>query len=152
MSTAPLKQQLTDEMKATMKSGDKPRLGVIRLILSAIKQVEVDERIELDDNRILAVLDKMTKQRRESAAQYEQAGRDDLLSQENYEITVLKDFLPEALSEDEIDALIDAAINSTGASSIRDMGKVMGQLKPELQGRADMGAVSGKIKARLSAA
>lgn len=139
-------------MKAAMKGGDKPRLGVIRLILAAIKQVEVDERIELDDNRILAVLDKMTKQRRESAAQYEQAGRDDLLSQENYEITVLKDFLPEALSDHEIDALIDAAINSTGASSIRDMGKVMGQLKPELQGRADMGAVSGKIKARLNAA
>lgn len=152
MSTAPLKQRLTDEMKAAMKGGDKPRLGVIRLILAAIKQVEVDERIELDDNRILAVLDKMTKQRRESAAQYEQAGRDDLLSQENYEITVLKDFLPEALSDHEIDALIDAAINSTGASSIRDMGKVMGQLKPELQGRADMGAVSGKIKARLNAA
>lgn len=139
-------------MKAAMKGGDKPRLGVIRLILAAIKQVEVDERIELDDNRILAILDKMTKQRRESAAQYEQAGRDDLLSQENYEITVLKDFLPEALSDQEIDALIDAAINSTGASSIRDMGKVMGQLKPELQGRADMGAVSGKIKARLNAA
>ncbi len=152
MSIAPLKQRLTDEMKAAMKGGDKPRLGVIRLILAAIKQVEVDERIELDDNRILAVLDKMTKQRRESAAQYEQAGRDDLLTQENYEITVLKDFMPEALSDYEIDALIDAAINSTGASSIRDMGKVMGQLKSELQGRADMGAVSGKIKARLNAA
>ena len=152
MSIAPLKQRLTDEMKAAMKGGDKPRLGVIRLILAAIKQVEVDERIELDDNRILAVLDKMTKQRRESAAQYEQAGRDDLLTQENYEITVLKDFMPEALSDYEIDALIDASINSTGASSIRDMGKVMGQLKSELQGRADMGAVSGKIKARLNAA
>lgn len=152
MSTAPLKQQLTDEMKATMKAGDKPRLGVIRLILSAIKQVEVDERIELDDARILAVLDKMTKQRRESASQYQQAGRDDLLAQENYEIEVLKDFLPEALSDDEIDALIDEAISSTGASNIRDMGKVMGQLKVKLQGRADIGAVSGKIKARLNAA
>ncbi|MFW2371547.1 MAG: GatB/YqeY domain-containing protein [Gammaproteobacteria bacterium] len=152
MSTAPLKQQLTDEMKATMKSGDKARLGIIRLILSAIKQVEVDERIELDDARILAVLDKMTKQRRESATQYQQAGRDDLLEQENYEIEVLKDFLPEALSDDEIDALIDEAVNSTGASSIKDMGKVMGQLKPRLQGRADMAAVSGKIKARLNAA
>ena len=152
MSTAPLKQQITDEMKATMKGGDKPRLAVIRLILSAIKQVEVDERIELDNERILAVLDKMTKQRRESAAQYQQAGRDDLLAQENYEIEVLKDFLPEALTDDEIDNLINEAINNTGASSIRDMGKVMGQLKPKLQGRADMGAVSGKIKARLNAA
>ena len=152
MSTAPLKQQLQDEMKATMKSGDKPRLGVIRLILAAIKQIEVDERIELDDDRILAVLDKMTKQRRESAAQYEQAGREDLLTQEIYEIGVLKDFLPEALSDDEIDALIDEAVSSTGASSIKDMGKVMGLLKPKLQGRADIGAVSGKIKARLNAA
>jgi len=139
-------------MKAAMKAGDKPRLGVIRLILSAIKQIEVDERRELSDADILAVLDKMTKQRRESAAQYEQAGRDDLLEQENYEITVLKEFLPAALSDVEIDSMIEEAIASTGASSIKDMGKVMGQLKPKLQGRADMGAVSGKIKARLNAA
>lgn len=152
MSTAPLKQRITDEMKAAMKAGDKPRLGVIRLILSAIKQIEVDERRELSDADILAVLDKMTKQRRESAAQYEQAGRDDLLEQENYEITVLKEFLPAALSDVEIDSMIEEAIASTGASSIKDMGKVMGQLKPKLQGRADMGAVSGKIKARLNAA
>lgn len=151
MSTAPLKQRIQDEMKTAMKAGDKSRLGVIRLILSAIKQIEVDERKELSDADILAVLDKMTKQRRESAAQYEQAGRDDLLEQENYEITVLKDFLPAALSEDEIDSMIEQAIASTGAGSIKDMGKVMGQLKPQLQGRADMGAVSGKIKARLSA-
>ncbi len=138
-------------MKAAMKGGDKPRLGVIRLINSAIKQIEVDERIELDDARILAVLDKMTKQRRESATQYEEAGRDDLLEQENYEISVLKDFLPAALSDEEIDALIDEAVSSTGASSIKDMGKVMGILKPQMQGRADMAAVSGKIKARLNA-
>lgn len=151
MSTAPLKQRLQDEMKAAMKGGDKPRLGVIRLINSAIKQIEVDERIELDDARILAVLDKMTKQRRESATQYEEAGRDDLLEQENYEISVLKDFLPAALSDEEIDALIDEAVSSTGASSIKDMGKVMGILKPQMQGRADMAAVSGKIKARLNA-
>ncbi len=151
MSTAPLKQRLQDEMKAAMKGGDKPRLGVIRLINSAIKQIEVDERIELDDARILAVLDKMTKQRRESAMQYEEAGRDDLLEQENYEISVLKDFLPAALSDEEIDALIDEAVSSTGASSIKDMGKVMGILKPQMQGRADMAAVSGKIKARLNA-
>ena len=138
-------------MKTCMKAGDKPRLAVIRLILSAIKQIEVDERKDLSEEDILAVLDKMTKQRRESAAQYEQAGREDLLEQENYEITVLKEFLPAALSDDEIASMIEEAISSTGASSIKDMGKVMGQLKPKLQGRADMGAVSGKIKARLNA-
>ena len=139
-------------MKTCMKAGDKPRLAVIRLIMSAMKQIEVDERRELSDTDILAVLDKMTKQRRESAAQYEQAGRDDLLQQENYEISVLKEFLPAALSEEEIDTMIEEAIASSNASSIKDMGKVMGQLKPKLQGRADMGAVSGKIKARLNAA
>lgn len=152
MSTAPLKQRIQDEMKAAMKGGDKPRLGTIRLILSAIKQIEVDERIELDDNRILAVLDKMVKQRRESASQYEQAGRDDLLQQENFEITVLQDFMPAALSDDEINTMIEEAITSSGASSIKDMGKVMGQLKSKMQGRADMGMVSDKIKARLNAA
>ncbi len=152
MSTAPLKQRIQDEMKAAMKGGDKPRLGTIRLILSAIKQIEVDERIELDDNRILAVLDKMVKQRRESASQYEQAGRDDLLQQENFEITVLQDFMPAALSDDEINAMIEEAISSSGASSIKDMGKVMGQLKSKMQGRADMGMVSDKIKTRLNAA
>jgi uncharacterized protein YqeY len=152
MSDSALKQTIQDAMKTAMKAGDKPRLGVIRLITSAIKQVEVDERKDLSDADILAILDKMTKQRRESAAQYEQAGRQDLLDQENYEITVLQEFLPEALSDDEIDALIEAAIASTQASSIKDMGKVMGELKPKLQGRADMGAVSGRIKARLNAA
>jgi len=152
MSTSPLKQRLTDEMKAAMKGGDKKRLGVIRLVLSAIKQIEVDERIELDDDRIIAVLDKMTKQRRESASQYKDAGRDDLLEQEVYEIGILKDFLPTALSDEEIESMIVDAISSTGASSIKDMGKVMGQLKPKMQGRADMGAVSGKIKERLNAA
>jgi uncharacterized protein len=152
MSTAPLKQRLTDEMKAAMKGGDKKRLGVIRLVLSAIKQIEVDERIELDNDRIIAVLDKMTKQRRESASQYKEAGRDDLLEQEVYEIDILKDYLPSALSDEEIESMINDAITSTGASSIKDMGKVMGQLKPQMQGRADMGSVSGKIKARLNAA
>lgn len=139
-------------MKTSMKSGDKARLQVIRLIMSAIKQIEVDERIELDDDRIVTVLDKMTKQRRESADQYEKAGRDDLLQQEVYEIGILKEFLPAELSEAEIDAMIEEAISSTGASSIKDMGKVMGQIKPRVQGRADMGAVSGKIKSRLDAA
>lgn len=146
-----LKQSLTDAMKAAMKSGDKPRLGVIRLVLAAIKQVEVDERIELDDERVLAVLDKMVKQRRESISQYKAADRDDLVQQEEYEVSVLQDFLPEALSDDEIEQMIASAVEQTGASSIRDMGKVMGLLKPQMQGRADMGAISGKIKARLNA-
>ena len=147
-----LKQRLTDDMKVAMKGGDKERLAVIRLMLSAIKQVEVDERIELDDERIIAILDKMGKQRRESAAQYESAGRDDLLKQEAFELDIIKDYLPQALSEEEIDAIIEEAIGSSGASSIKDMGKIMGIIKPRLQGRADMGAVSGKIKSRLSAA
>jgi len=152
MSTAALKQRIQDDMKTSMKSGEKARLQVIRLILSAIKQIEVDERIELDDDRIITVLDKMTKQRRESADQYEKAKRDDLLQQELYEIEILKEFLPAELSSEEIEAMIEEAISSTGASSIKDMGKVMGQLKPKMQGRADMGAVSGKIKSRLNAA
>ncbi|MCW8855531.1 MAG: GatB/YqeY domain-containing protein [Gammaproteobacteria bacterium] len=152
MSIAALKQRIQDDMKTSMKSGDKARLQVIRLILSAIKQIEVDERIELDDDRILAVLDKMTKQRRESADQYEKAQRDDLLQQEMFEIEILKEFLPAELSSEEIEAMIEEAISSTGASTIKDMGKVMGQLKPKMQGRADMGAVSGKIKSRLNAA
>lgn len=138
-------------MKAAMKGGDKPRLGVVRLALAAIKQIEVDERIELDDDRVLAVLDKMVKQRRESISQYTDAGRTDLAEQEEYEISVLKDFLPEALSADEIAQMIAKAIEDTGAASIKDMGKVMGILKPQMQGRADMGAVSGKIKAQLNA-
>ncbi len=146
-----LKQDLTDAMKAAMKGGEKDRLAVIRLILAAIKQVEVDERIELDDDRVLAVLDKMVKQRRESISQYKEAGRDDLREKEEYEITILQDFLPEALTDDEIDQMIAKAIDGTGASSIKDMGKIMGILKPQMQGRADMGAVSGKIKAKLNA-
>ncbi len=147
----PLKAQLTADMKASMKGGDKKRLGVIRLVLAAIKQIEVDERIELDNDRILAVLDKMVKQRRESISQFKEAGRDDLWKQEEYEVTVLQDFLPEALSDTEIDQLIAKAVSDTGASSIKDMGKVMGILKPQMQGRADMGAVSSKIKAQLNA-
>lgn len=151
MSETPsLKQGLTDAMKAAMKGGDKKRLGVIRLVLAAIKQVEVDERTELDDPRVLAVLDKMVKQRRESISQYKDAGRDDLVEVEEYEVTVLQDFLPEPLSDDEIAQMIEKAIADTGASSIKDMGKVMGILKPQMQGRADMGPISGKIKAQLS--
>ena len=146
-----LKQTLTGAMQAAMKGGDKKRLGTIRLILSAIKQIEVDERIELDDNRVLAVLDKMLKQRRESISQYKNAGRDDLVEQEEYEVSVLKDYLPEELSDAEIEQMIAKAIEDTGASSIKDMGKVMAILKPQMQGRADMGAVSGKIKTTLNA-
>ena len=133
-----------------MKSGDKKRLGVIRLMLSAIKQIEVDERIELDDNRVTTVLDKMAKQRRESIAIFATAARDDLIAIEEAELKIILEYLPEALSETEIDALIEQSITSTGAASIKEMGKVMGILKPQLQGRADMAKVSQLIKARLS--
>ena len=145
-----LKDQITADMKAAMKGGDKARLGVIRLILAALKQVEVDERIELDDTRVLAVLDKMVKQRQDSLEQYRQAGRDELAEQEAFEIEVIRQYLPEPLSDEEIDALVDQALAETGASSMKEMGKVMGWLKPRLQGRADMGAVSARVKARLS--
>lgn len=145
-----LKSQLQADMKSSMKSGDKSRLGVIRLMLSAIKQVEVDERIELDDSRIIAVLDKMAKQRRESISQFDKAGRDDLSMIEQAELEIIHEYLPEALSEAEINELVEQSIASTGAASIKDMGKVMGMLKPQLQGRADMGQVSQLIKSRLS--
>ena len=149
MADSVLKQQLTDDMKAAMRSKDKPRLGVVRLVLSAIKQREVDERIELDDTQVLAVLDKMVKQRRDSVKQYQDAGRQELADQESYEIGVLQEYLPAALDDAEIEALIKEAISSTGAESMKDMGKVMGVLKPQVQGRAEMGAVSQRIKAQL---
>lgn len=132
-----------------MKGGKKARLGVIRLILAAVKQREVDERIELDDSQVLAVLDKMVKQRRDSIQQYSGAGRDDLAAQEAAEIEVIQEFLPAALSESEIVAIIDAAIADTAAESMRDMGKVMGVVKPKIQGRADVGMVSGLVKQKL---
>ncbi len=144
-----LKQRLTDDMKAAMKGGDKERLAVIRLVNAAIKQREVDERIQLDDAQVLSVLEKMIKQRRDSVSQYEGAGREDLAAQERFEIEVIQTYMPQALSEAEIDALIEAAIAETGAASGRDMGKVVGALKPKVAGRADMGAVSARIKARL---
>lgn len=150
MSSA-LKTQIQDAMKAAMKSGDKQRLAVIRLMLSELKQVEVDERIELDDDRVIAILDKMLKQRRESISQYEKAGRDDLSQVEQYEIETIQTFLPAALSNEEIEAIIAEAISSTGATTIKDMGKVMGIVKPRVMGRGDMGAVSGKIKTLLNA-
>jgi hypothetical protein len=144
-----LKQQITDAMKAAMKGGDKARLAVVRLMLAAVKQREVDERIELDDSQVLAVLDKMVKQRRDSIQQYGDAGRDDLVAQEAAEIEVIQEFLPTALSDDAINAIIEAAIAETGAESMRDMGKVMGIVKPQVQGRADVGQVSGRVKQRL---
>ena len=145
-----LKQQITDDMKAAMKGGDKPRLGVIRLILAAIKQKEVDERIELNDEQILAILDKMVKQRRDSITQYEDAGRTELADQEKFEIGIIQDYLPEQLDEAAILKMIDEAIAETGAASMKDMGKLMGVLKPKLQGRADMGQASGLVKQKLS--
>ena len=146
-----LKEQLTTAMKDAMRAKDKARLGVVRMALSAIKQIEVDERIELDDERSLAVLDKLIKQRKDSATQYRDAGRDDLADIEEAEIQVLQTFLPAPLSEAEVDALIDDAIAQTGAAGMQDMGKVLGVLKPQLQGRADIGAAGGKVKERLPA-
>ncbi|MAF17989.1 MAG: glutamyl-tRNA amidotransferase [Oceanospirillaceae bacterium] len=145
-----LKSQLKDAQKAAMRAKDKARLTVIRGMLAAIKRIEVDERIELDDARILSVLDKMLKQRRDSISQFEAAGRNDLADQEKYEMGVVQEFLPAQLTSAEIDALIAAAIAATGANSMQDMGKVMGQLKPQLQGRADLGKVSAQIKASLN--
>lgn len=134
-----------------MKGGLKERLGTLRMISAAIKQREVDERIELDDQQTLAVLDKMCKQRRESISQYDKAGRDDLSQVEKSELAIIQEFMPSALTEAEIDGLINSAIADTGASSIKDMGKVMGQLKPKMQGRADMSVVSARIRERLNA-
>ena len=148
MST--LTARINDDVKAAMKAKDKARLGVLRLITAAIKQREVDERITLNDEQVLAVLEKMIKQRKDSIAQYEKAGRDELAQQEAFEIGIIQAYMPEQLSDDEIDALITEAISSSGAESMKDMGKVMGLLKPKLAGRADMGAVSGKIKAKLA--
>lgn len=136
-------------MKTAMKAGDKDRLKVVRLIMAAVKQVEVDQRIEVDDAGVLAVLDKMVKQRRDSVEQFEKGGREDLVRIELDEITVLEGYLPERLSDVELDALINEAISSTGAESIRDMGKVMGQIKYKAAGRADMGNVGAKVKALL---
>jgi uncharacterized protein YqeY len=145
----PLKGQITEDMKSAMKAGEKDRLKVVRLILAAIQQIEVDQRIELDDAAVLTVLDKMVKQRRDSIEQFQKGGRNDLVEIEAAEITILEAYLPEQLSEAELDAIIDAAISATGAESIRDMGKVMGQIKSQAAGRADMGAVGAKVKARL---
>jgi len=146
-----LNKQIQAAVISAMKAGEKQRLAVIRLITSSIKQIEVDERIELDDARIIAVLDKMVKQRRESIAQFKKAARDDLIEQESLEIDIIQEFLPQALSEEEIDNIVNDAIEKTSASSIKDMGKVMGLVKPQIIGRADMGEISGRIKSLLSA-
>lgn len=145
-----LKDRIREDMKAAMKGGDKARLIVIRSIMAAIKQREIDERIELDNDQIIVVLDKMLKQRRESIRQFKEAQRDDLSEIEESEILVIQDFLPQALGEDEIEAMINAAIADSGAESMKDMGKVMAVLKSQMQGRADMSLVSAKIKAALA--
>lgn len=144
-----LRERITEDMKSAMRAGDKERLGTIRLALAAIKQREVDERITLDDTQVLGVLEKMIKQRREAITQFASGGRADLVTKETAEIGVLQGYLPAQMSAAEIDALITEAIAATGASSIKDMGKVMAAVKPKAQGRADMGAVSARIKQKL---
>jgi uncharacterized protein YqeY len=151
MSSQTLKQRIDEDMKAAMRAKDKPRLGTIRLITAAMKQREVDERIVLDDAQVLVILDKMLKQRRDSLSQYEAAARADLAAQEAYEIGIIQEYLPAPLSEAEIGAMIDEAITALGVASMKEMGKVMAALKPQMQGRADMSAVSAKIKNRLGA-
>lgn len=145
-----LKARITEDMKTAMKAGDKPRLNVVRLIQAAVKQREVDERIELDDAQVLAVLEKMVKQRRDSVAQFEAAAREDLAAQERYEIEVIQAYLPEQLSEAELDAALREVIAETGASGPRDMGKVMAALKAKVAGRADMQALSERVKRALA--
>jgi uncharacterized protein YqeY len=150
MSEETLKARITTEMKTAMRAKNKPRLSTIRLIQAEIKRIEVDERIELDNARVLAILDKMSKQRRDSLSQFKDAGRDDLAEQEQSELDVIAEFLPAALTEEELQALIDQTVADSGAQAMSDMGKVMAIIKPLVQGRADMGAVSQHIKARLS--
>ncbi len=145
-----LQQRINDDVKTAMRSKDKDRLGVLRLITAAFKQKEVDERIELDDTMVLAIMDKMTKQIRDSIQQFEQAGRDDLVAKEAFELKIIQEYLPAQLTEDEISQIIAECVEASGAESAKDMGKVMGLLKPRLQGRADMGKVSGLVKQQLS--
>jgi uncharacterized protein YqeY len=150
MTDSALKSRITEDMKNAMRAQAKDQLQAIRLILAALKQKEVDERITLTDQEVFAILDKMLKQRRDSLQQFEAAGREDLAAKERFEIGVIQTYLPAALSEAEIDVLIKTAISSTGASTPQDMGKVMAIIRPQVQGRADMGAVSQKIKAALA--
>jgi uncharacterized protein len=146
-----LKERITEDMKSAMRAGDKERLGTIRLALAAIKQREVDERITLDDGQVLAVLEKMIKQRREAITQFQAGNRPDLVAKETAEVTVLEAYLPARLSDAELDAIIAGAIASTGATSPKDMGKVIAAVKAQAQGRADMGAVSARVKEKLAA-
>lgn len=147
--TSEIKQNIDSQVKDAMRARDKPRLGILRLIMSEFKRVEVDERIELDDTRVLGIIDKMTKQRKDSLAQYQKAERQDLVDQEAYELSVLGEFMPEQLDGSEIEKLVQEAIDNTGASEMKDMGKVMAELRPKVQGRVDMGAVSTLVKDRL---
>ncbi len=147
---ADIKSQISDDVKAAMRSKDKERLGALRLIQAAFKQKEVDERIELSDEQVIVILDKMAKQHRDSITQFKDANRNDLVEIEQFELDIIDAYLPAKLSDEEINVLIEGAISKSGAESIKDMGKVMGMLKGELQGRADMGKVSGLIKAKLS--
>jgi len=150
MSESPLKKEINEAMKTALRAKQKARLGTIRLALAEIKKIEIDERIDPDDARIVSILDKMIKQRRESIRQFEAAGRDELVAQEKEEIEVLKDFLPQPIAEEELDKIIDKAISDSGAESMQDMGKVMGIIKPQVIGKADMAIVSSKIKSVLS--
>ena len=145
-----IKQRIDAAVKDAMRARDKQRLGVLRLTMAEFKRIEVDERIDLDDERVLAVLDKMLKQRMDSLSQFEKAGREDLVAQEAFEIALIKEFLPEPLDDAAIAQLIDAAIDAVGANSMQAMGQVMAQLRPQLQGRADIGKVSGLVKRGLS--
>ena len=149
MADSPLKTRITDAMKDAMRAKDKDTLGAVRLILADIKRIEVDERIDLDEPRIISVLDKMLKQRRDSLSQFEAAGREDLAAKERFEITVIQTFMPMQLTDAEIDQMIAAAMAETGAATAKDMGKVMGLLKPQMQGKADMAVVGQRIKAKL---
>ena len=149
MSASEIKQRIENAVKDAMRARDKQRVGALRLITAELKRVEVDERIELDDTRVLAVLDKMVKQRNDSLSQFEQAGRDDLADRERFELALIREFMPEALDEAAIAALVDEAIAGCGATSMKDMGQVMAALRPSIQGRADMGVVSALVKARL---
>lgn len=148
--TSDVKKRIASAVKDAMRAKDKERLGVLRLVMSEFKRIEVDERIELDDARVLTVLDKLVKQRKDSLKQYQDAGRDDLASVESFEIGVIQDYLPSALSADEIAAIVNQAIADSGAESMKDMGKVMAIVKPQVQGRADMGEISGIVKRQLS--
>jgi len=147
--SSPIKTEIDSAVKDAMRARDKQRLGTLRLIMSEFKRIEVDERIDLDDTRVLAVLDKMSKQRRDSLEQFEKAGRTDLADQESFELGVIAEYMPEALGESEVESLVQAAISETGAASMQDMGKLMAVLRPKLQGRADMGLVSKLVKRLL---